>query len=255
MKTKRMKKRIFAGTTCDQIVFNTSARSNSKKEAQPRFKNEEERAEHRKKIALSHCIRLVNANFTPAGFYCTLTFDNDHEVYNFKDARKERANFVRRIKYKNSDAKLMVFMGRGESTARIHFHIFAENVTPGEIINAWDAGSVIEVKQLREHNFSPDGEDLGTDFTAVTTYCFNHWTPEQGGHYYSRTKNFIMPEEEEPTECQREYSEDKPPVPPKGFKFVSCVCTNYGYQCFHYVKIPRQGAGRKRQTAFKLIGN
>lgn len=249
MTGNRVKKRIFAGQTCDQIVYTSFSRTGNKTaEPRPRFKNEAERAEHSRQIARRHCARLINENCTPAGFYCTLTFNRENELHTFDEAKRERNNFRRRLIYRCPDAKLFIFMGRGKNTSRIHFHMIAENVTPEDISAAWTGGEIAEIKHLREHNKTPEGEDLGADFTAVAYYCFDHWTPEQGGHYYSRSGDIRQPEEEEPTICVREYTVSNPPIAPKGYKLVSAYSTSYGYLYFHYVKEPLP-PGRKHSIS------
>lgn len=247
---KRMKKRIFAGVTCDQIVYSVQEQSKGKNPPKHRFKDEEERAKHRKAIALRHCIRLVNENCTTGGYFATLTMDDAHECHTFEEARRERTCFRRRLLHKCPDAILFIFMGRGNSTSRIHLHIICDKVTEKDISEAWKAGSVTKISHLREHNRDRNGEDWGADFTALTTYCFNHWTPEQGGHYYSCTRNLRQPEEEKPTVCVREYDAARPPIAPKGYKMVDYKDTPYGYQIWHYVKIPtKKTSGRKKDAA------
>lgn len=243
MQGTRVKKRIFAGCTCDQIVYTASVRSGEVKEKRIRFKTEEERAEHRRLIARRHCARLVNTNCTPAGYYCTLTFDKENECHTFDEARAERTKFRRRLMRRCPDGKLFLFMGRGSNTSRIHLHMICDGVTAEAIAESWTAGDVIEIRHLRDHNTYVDKEskekmDVGADLTAVANYCFDHWKPEQGGHYYSRAGEISQPEEEEPTVCVRNYSRENPPVAPKGFRLVSAYATQYGYMCFHYVKIP-----------------
>ncbi len=233
----RVKKRIFAGTTCDQIIYNTSA-GNPKGRPRLRFKSENERAEHRRQIARRHHAALINANFTPAGYYCTFTFSAENEVHTMEEAKRERSNFRRRLLYKYKNAKVSLYIGRGKSTHRIHFHAFIEGIPEEEIIKAWHGGGVYRLEHLRANNKNAAGQDLGTDFTAVANYCFDHWTPEQGGHYYSRTNNFVMPEEESPKEIKREYSPEHPPKAPKGYIYVSGYMTPYGYACYHYVIVP-----------------
>lgn len=193
MQHKRWKKRIFSGQVCEQIVWTASSRASSGKPPHPHFRTEQEREAHRMQIARRHCAALVNCNFTTDGYFMTLTFDEENEIETFADANRERDNFRRRLTYRCPDAKYMIFMGRGKSTSRIHFHVIAENVTPEDIEKAWKLGSVKRIEHLRDHNHLPDGTDVGRDFTQVAVYCFNHWKAEQGGHYYSRSKNLVQP--------------------------------------------------------------
>lgn len=245
---KRYKKRIFSGPVCEQIVWSASARAASARPPRPRFKSEQERAEHRRLIARRHCAQLVNSSFTPKGWFITLTFDDDNEMEYFSDARRERDNFRRRLRYRCPEARFMIFMGRGKSTNRIHFHVIAEGVTEEDIAVCWKLGSVKRMSHLREHNRTKDGADVGRDLTSLASYCFDHWTAEQGGHYYSASRNLERPEEEEATECVREYSEAHPPLPPKGYRLVEASSTPYGYLYFRYVKIPPEPGGRRRKS-------
>lgn len=243
----RVKKRIFAGTTCDQIIYNTG-RGNAKGRPRLRFKSEAERAEHRRQIARRHHAALINANFTPAGYYCTFTFSPENEIHTMDEAKRERANFRRRLLYKYKNAKVALYIGRGKSTHRIHFHAFIEGIPEEEIIKAWHGGGVYRLEHLRKNNKNASGMDVGTDFTGVANYCFDHWTPEQGGHYYSRTNNFDMPEEEAPKEIKREYSPEHPPKAPKGYTYAGGYMTPYGYACYHYVITPIKRKYERRQT-------
>ena len=240
---RRVKKRIFSGAVCEQVVYNVSDRGDVKKAKpqKPRFKDEAEREAHRIGIARRRFIRLVNSNFTPAGFFATLTLDAASECHDFAAARILRKNYARRLLYKFPEAKIIIVMGRGRSTSRIHFHMLieAEGLTAENVAAAWRDGSVIRIDHLREHN-RYEGVDHGRDYTAVASYMFEHWTTEQGGHYAYCSRTLSQPEEETPREIVREYTPDKPPVEPKGFRFVSCTWNRYGYMIFKYVKEDRK---------------
>lgn len=236
---KRMKKRTFAGSLCQQVVWN-SGRGPSIRPQRIRFKSEEERAEHSRQIARRKHKLKINNSFTTAGYWCTFTFSKENEVHTWDEARRERNNFRRRLTYKRPDAKVSLYMGRGKSTHRIHFHAFIEGLTEEEIRAAWKLGECVSISHLRAHNRSADGRDLGAVFTAVANYAFDHWTAEQGGHYYSCTDNVQLPEEEEPTECKREYSPEHPPRAPKGYIYIGGYSTPYGYLLFEYIRIPNR---------------
>ena len=94
--------------------------------------------------------------------------------------------------------------------------------------------------KLREHN-KYNGVDYGADFTGLANYLFNHWTAEQGGHRYYRTRNIEEPKKERVTLIRRDYSVDKPPRAPKGYKLVESECNEFGYLYFKYVKVPCRG--------------
>lgn len=244
----RVKKRIFAGAVCQQIVYNVSDRAaepTKAKPKKPRFESAEERAEFNRQIARRRFARDVNANFTPRGYYVTLTFDIEHELHTFDDARRVRDNYIRRLLRACPEGRGFIVMGRGKSTNRIHMHMICEGISP-EIIRAkWGLGEVVAVSPLREHNFY-NGIDCGQDYTALAYYCFDHWTQEQGGHRYKRFGELRHAEEEEPTEARIDYRPERPPIAPKGYRFMRVEYNRYGYMCFHYVR-DRRGRGRTKK--------
>lgn len=191
--------------------------------------------------------RLVNENFSPTSLYSTLTFDDENEVHTFEEAKRIRNLYVRRLKYAYPDAVIFIYLGRGKSTNRIHSHMLSEGV-PEEIIRKqWIYGKIITCVHLRAHNFY-NGIDHGQDYTSLANYLFNHWTPEQGGHRWKQTTNARKPGQETPKEIRREYTENKPPRPPKGFKLVETISTNYGYLYFKYVREP----GKAKRNTVKM---
>lgn len=243
---KQLKKRIFAGAVCDQIVYlaGENVKDPRKAKARQRFKNEQERAEHNRLVSRRKHARLINNCFKPGDLYGTLTLDDEHEVHSFDEARRIRDNYFRRLTYACPESIIFIYMGRGKSTNRIHFHIICSSDVPKELIAAkWNMGKVTHVRELREHNYY-QGKDCGQDYTGLANYLFDHWTEEQGGHRYKYTrKTAKQPEAEEPTECRREYRPDRPPIPPKGYMLTWVEHNKYGYMCFHFVK--KSGKVRK----------
>ena len=132
---QRVKRRIFSGAVCEQVVFNVPDRIKNldKAEPRPRFKTEEERAAHKLGISRRKHARIVNNNFGPTSKYSTLTMDDEHEVHTFQEARRVRDNFYNRLIYHAPGAKIMLYMGRGKNTHRIHFHMISEGV-PEDLI-------------------------------------------------------------------------------------------------------------------------
>lgn len=243
----RIKKRLFAGAVCEQIIYPVSERASDPKKAAPklRIKSAEEKELHKLNISRRNHIRAFNANFRPSSLYSTLTFDDEHELHDYVSAKRVRDNYIRRIKRAYPDAVIFAYLGRGKSTHRIHMHMVSEGV-PEEVIAAkWMEGSICRIENLREYNYY-GGENCGQDYTGLANYLFNHWTPEQGGHRWKQTKNALKVEKEEAAVCIREYSETKPPRAPKGYKLIECSCNSYGYQHFKYVKEPTpKKRGRK----------
>ena len=142
---QRVKRRIFSGAVCEQEVFNISDRLTDIKKAEPRprFKTEEEREQHRIGISRRKHARLVNENFSPRSLYSTLTLDDENEVHTFKEAKRIRDLFVRRLKYAFPDAVIFIYLGRGKNTNRIHVHMLSDGVPEEAIKKQWIYGSIV----------------------------------------------------------------------------------------------------------------
>ena len=207
--------------------------------AKPRFKTQEEREAHKLGISRRKHVRIVNANFSSKSLYSTLTLDDENEVHTFQEARRLRDNFVRRLQYHYPNARIMIYMGRGKRTHRIHFHMLTDGIPAEAIEKLWGMGDVKRVEPMREHNYY-NGVDCGQDYTGLANYLFDHWTPEQGGHRWKGSrKTLVKPEYEEATEARRVYTTDKPPRAPKGYMLVDTKETTYGYLYFKYVLKPQ----------------
>ena len=232
------KRRIFAGAICEQIYYRVSNGARTDRPRMPKQRTEAEKAAHRNSISRRLNARLVNANFVAGeSMYCTLTFDTQHEIYEFPNAKVILRNYIRTITRAYPGARIMAYMGRGYKNERIHFHMIVHGV-PREFLAAkWKYGAIKKIDVLREHNFY-DGVDHGADFTGLANYCWEHWTPEQGGKRWMQTRTVKKPDAEAPTECVRTYSADRAPVPPKGYMLVESKETIFGYLYFKYVKIP-----------------
>lgn len=244
---KRLKVRTDSGAVTELVFFNVSDRADVKKAKppRPRFKDEAERAAFNLAIARRRHAQGFNANFGPTSLYSTHTFSNEYEVHTFKEARRIRDNFIRRIQYRCPKARIRIYMGRGKTTNRIHFHMVSEGVPEALIRKLWYLGEIKQIKRLRAHN-TYNGVDHGQDYTGLANYLFDHWTPEQGGRRrWKQTANLAKPTKDKPVEVKREYSEKRPPQAPKGYILVESKQTKYGYCYFKYVRKP---ASNRRST-------
>lgn len=238
---KRVKRRTFAGAVCVQEVYNVSERTalRDAKPPRPRFKTEEEREKHKLEISRRRHYLLFQENFSPASLYSTLTFDFDNECHSAAECRQLRDLYIRRLKRAYPDAVIDCVYGMGKSTHRFHLHMVSDGI-PEEVIRAkWTFGTIIRIEHLRAHNFY-DGVDCGQDYRGLANYMFDHWRPEFGGHRWKMTRNARKPERETPTLAVRNYSEEKPPVAPKGYKLVETRSNRYGYLYFKYVRFPKR---------------
>lgn len=234
----RVKKNTFAGAVCEIEVFTVSDRTRniSKAQYKPEARTEEERERRNRMIARKHHERLINTNFSPSSLYSTLTFDNEHEVHDWKEAKRLECLYQRRLRYVFPRAKICLYMGRGKNTNRIHFHMLSDGIPEEEIISLWYYGEIVKIEPLRKHNYY-NGIDHGRDYTGLANYLFDHWTAEQGTKKrYFATRNLKQPETEKTTVTIRKYSPEHPPRAPKGYKLVECVQNQYGYMRFKYTK-------------------
>lgn len=243
---QRVKRRTFSGVVCEQEVFSVSSRANIKKaEPRERFKDDEERAQHRIGISKRKHARLFNENFSPRSLYSTLTLDDENEVHDFRDMKRLRDNFVRNLKRAYPEAVIFAYIGRGKNTSRMHLHMVSNDL-PEEVITAkWKYGRIVRIENLREHNYY-NGVDHGQDYTGLANYLFDHWTPEQGGHRWKQTMNARKPDREEPKIAIREYTENKPPIAPKGYILVETRSNKFGYLYYKYVLQPPKRSRRRK---------
>lgn len=202
----------------------------------PSTMSEEQRRRHNDIAAKRRLIRIVNTNFSPADYYVTLTYDDEHLTDDFKWAGMDLENYLRRIKYAAPGVVYVAVMGRGISTSRIHFHLILSGVDREVIESKWTLGSVKRVENLRANNFY-DGVDHGADYTGLAEYLFSHWTMEQGkGKRWKQSRTAKQPDKEAPTLIRRKYSPAKPPKAPPGYELVEARGTDYGYLYFKYIK-------------------
>lgn len=241
-----VKAKVYSGVVLEQYIYHASSRCKDPARAKlrPRFADEESRRRHRDEIARRRHARIFNATFDSSAFYITLTCDDAHELHSFTDAKCVLDRYVRRLRYAYPDSVVFAYKGRGASTERIHFHLVTKGIPRDAIVEKWELGGVTRIKRLREHNYY-DGVDHGQDFSGLANYLFNHWTPEQGGHRCKMSGKYSRPEPETPTEVKRTYTEDKAPVPPRGYMLVESRSTPYGYIYYKYIKIPPMDKHRR----------
>lgn len=234
---KRVKRRIFYGSVCEQEVYNVGDGSQSLQRRKPRFETDEERREHREKIAFREYYRKFMATFNSGSLYSTLTFDRDHEIHTRWEAEDVLRRFVRSLQRLNPATQLSAHIGLGDR-GRIHLHMVSNGLTREQILSKWRWGEISRIEHLYETCKDENGQDIGADYVGLCKYLFEHRTPgKTTGRRYFATRNWNKPDEEAPVRTVREYTLEKPPRPPKGYKLVSATATRYGYLSFKYVKL------------------
>lgn len=167
---QRVRRDIYSGVVLERIIYSVGDRTQKPyRPRKPRFKTDEERARFNSEVARRAHTRLVNENFTPASLYSTLTQDDEHEVHDFKDFRRLCVNFRRRLLYAYPEAKIVIYMGRGKNTHRIHAHMLTDGIPEEAIRKQWTLGSVNRCEHLRAH-VHYDGIDHGPDYTGLANY-------------------------------------------------------------------------------------
>ena len=234
----RVKRPVYSGAVCEIEVYDIPDRTINICPAEPkkpRFKNNEERERHRMGIARRDHIRKFNENVDPSWFYSTLTCDSRNEIHSLEEGYEEGTLLLRRLKYRNPEAKVFLYMGKGRRKKRVHFHMVTWGLTKEQVESAWTLGKVEHFDPLRERNIY-NGVDCGRDYTGLANYLFDHWTPEHPGRsHYRCTTNMRQPEKDDAKEAKRKYSEKRPPVTPKGYRYIGCTDNKAGYLCFKYV--------------------
>lgn len=124
----------------------------------------------------------------------------------------------------------------------------SEGIPEDMITKLWGMGEIVRIEHLREHNYY-SGIDHGQDYTGLANYLFDHWTPEQGGHRWKKAGKLDKPDREPSTEVKRNYTENKPPRPPKGYILVESKATKYGYLYYKYVRQPEPPKKARRKKA------
>lgn len=255
-----VKRKIFSGPIIEQLVYNIPDGTTNIEDYDPdkklrkRFRDEEERAAFLKEISRRVHFRNFMANFSPTSLYSTLTFNDDFEVHTFREAKRIRQNFRRVLQYACPDAVFFIYIGRGKSTNRIHFHMVSQGLPEELIARKWKYGRIKRIENLREHNYY-DGVDHGQDYSGLANYLFEHWTPEVGGHRWFQTKNAKKPEKQPAKKVSErtKYAPGRPPRAPKGYTLVETRSTKYGYYYFKYIWMPPKKKVRLEMSGGELL--
>ena len=135
----RAKRRIFAGSVCEQEVYTLPDRTKDVKKAEPRprFSSAEEYEDFKQRLARRNHARMFNATFSPASLYTTITLDNEHEVHTFAEADGIINPFWRRLRRVNPDAPKTLYPRRGKTTRRLPLYLVSNRPTQEQEKGKW----------------------------------------------------------------------------------------------------------------------
>lgn len=107
----------------------------------------------RKKI-----IRLINTNFTKKDFWVTLTYDQKHNPKTEQEAQRNIRNYLRKIRYRDRNAKYIYVTEGKVKNKRFHHHvIISTKIDRDEIENLWQGGARKEAHRLQPDEFNLTG--------------------------------------------------------------------------------------------------
>ncbi|MBQ7504496.1 MAG: hypothetical protein IJT79_04190 [Ruminococcus sp.] len=136
--------------------------------------------------------QLINHNFKENDIFTTLTYDNAHLPRDERAAKKQAANFIRRVRrfcIKNNlpELKYIICTERTERTGRLHHHIIinGSGLLFESINKLWGKGNINDIKPL---HFD---EQNGVEGLA-------HYFLKQplNGNAYTCSRNLKQPERE-----------------------------------------------------------
>lgn len=142
-------KKVYSGKMLEVEIYPISLlekkqpRRKKEKLSPPKQKNLNE------KNAKKHLIRLINTNFTDEDLAVHLTYDNKNYPRSEEEARKDMANFIRRIKYyrkKNGlpELKYIAVIEYRESERgkqiRLHHHAIMNDMDRDVVEELWGKG-------------------------------------------------------------------------------------------------------------------
>lgn len=128
-----------------------SARSNPSREAVVKYNA---------RTAAKKLARLINANFFPGDYHCTLTYEGKEPRYD--EAKRELDNFLRRMKreYEKLGLTLKYIAVTEFHNHRIHHHVVMSNIDAEVIERQWKRGYVRFSKLDRSRNYRKLAEYL-----------------------------------------------------------------------------------------------
>lgn len=184
--------------------------------------------------------RLINANFGPGDFHCTLTYRKESRP-DQEEARKTLSNFLLRMKrhYKTHDAELKYIVVTEYENKAIHHHMIINKIpeTTDLINKLWKDGrahfsildNVGDYKLLAEYLIKETDKTFRSEDSA-------------NKKRYTRSRNLIIPEAEKKIITASSFRKNPKPMkgyyidPESMYQGINPV-TGYAYQTYTLIRM------------------
>ena len=133
---KAIKEVCVAGRTIDVTLKLSSGGHGSKRRMRKNRTSEAVRANN-DRLAVKNLARLLNANFGEGDIHLVLTYRGDPPSE--EQAKKDRSNYIRRLRRKGFEIKAVAVAEKGEH-GRIHHHLVIKGATAEELSQEWKEG-------------------------------------------------------------------------------------------------------------------
>ena len=151
---KAVKEVCVAGRTIDVSLRISSGSHRGKRRQKKNISSEAVRANN-DRLAVKNLARILNANFKKGDIHLVLTYK---EPPSEEQAKKDRTNYIRRLRRKGFDVKAIAVAEKGKH-GRIHHHFVISGVGSEDLEAEWRSGWV-NIKYL---------DDSG-DYTKLAEY-------------------------------------------------------------------------------------
>lgn len=154
-------KRIYAGKILEVEVYPITIQDKKKKRRDKEKESLQKQKNLNDKNARKHLIRLINANFTNKDLAVHLTYSDKNLPKNDKEAKRDVANYMRRLKHyrKKNNLEPLKYIAVIEyknqesgKRVRLHHHIIINDMDRDVVEELWGKGWV-NADRLQENEY------------------------------------------------------------------------------------------------------
>ena len=225
----------MAGLTVFRSIKSVASSSREKRRGEKNKPTREAAMKANQKAAEKKLAMKLNHNFKPGDYHITLTYDG--EAPTPEEARKDKQNFLRRLKYECD--KIGIEFKRIDVTeylnARIHHHMVITHMDSDIINRAWKKGHVY----FSTLNNTGDYSGLAMYLIKETSKTFRD-DSNPNKRRYSQSRNIVMPEIKREIVSGRTLKQDIKPL--KGYMLIEDSVNRYEHpfthaECLDYMMI------------------